>query len=588
MITLMYNKNVRFVNRMVIMSAIPQHNLNPGEVKIDDIQDYGNQTFKITVSLSGHKFSVLYKTDLNSTQLKASQAFKERVAQMASVSLTVKDFYEERNKHKSFSIQSSPGSETRITSEKGSKTIQQFITQKQTKIDTNTSYAGSDKAKLRSIISNLDAINKKVLGVHDAPLREEEMSIAAVAPPSTNPVPLAPGEMAIGPNKPVSAPAAKPLSSKDPLPFTPDPPPSVTKTDKANIAQTTLHACKYGYINSKGEQIKIAEPSCNRVEQIQDLGKPVSSHKTELKCVNQDTFACGLHIQSLIQNDPSRKVCVLDMMNAYTAGGGFLNGASAQEEDLCRRSNLYPALKTLITSDKHLREDQAIVVKAQVFRDEKYQVLDKPVPLDIVGVAGLNNKYKAESSPKSIEDQEKRTIAIITQMLRTMASNGYTDVVLGALSCGAFNTPPGIVAECFRIVLEKDEFKGRFITVSFAVSGDEKNRTAFENMCKNPQTPIPNPIKLQYDAYSHSLKYFPKNLLKDLPDNIKTLPELYIHIGELHELYCSPTNPKNIPVNKADECRKIIKDFALAVLEGNQSAKNLYEEYNKRLQGLLV
>ena len=74
-------------------------------------------------------------------------------------------------------------------------------------------------------------------------------------------------------------------------------------------------------------------------------------------------------------------------------------------------------------------------------------------------------------------------------MLREMAGKGHTNLVLGALGCGAFQNPPELVARLFKEVFQEEEFKGRFESVDFAIlkasyDQDNRNVTAFQNMCE--------------------------------------------------------------------------------------------------------
>ena len=63
----------------------------------------------------------------------------------------------------------------------------------------------------------------------------------------------------------------------------------------------------------------------------------------------------------------------------------------------------------------------------------------------------------------------KRKIRI---SLVAAVSEGYLDIVLGALGCGAYRNPIDEVATCFAQVLKEREFKNSFRRIGFAVLGE--------------------------------------------------------------------------------------------------------------------
>ena len=71
----------------------------------------------------------------------------------------------------------------------------------------------------------------------------------------------------------------------------------------------------------------------------------------------------------------------------------------------------------------------------------------------------------------------------ILLVLRMAAGEGVTRLVLGAMGCGAYRCPPGLVAKEMKKALGNEEFEGWFESVAFAVyaagSQEKKNLEAF-------------------------------------------------------------------------------------------------------------
>ena len=170
------------------------------------------------------------------------------------------------------------------------------------------------------------------------------------------------------------------------------------------------------------------------------------------------------------------------MASSFKPGGGVIKGAKAQEEDLCRRSNLYPSL--LHFEDKYpIPKFGGIYTKdIQVFRSVgQYNLLHEPFFCSCISFPGI----KLED-PANIGNEEKFMINLkgkIRGILRIAVLKKHGKLVLGALGCGAYKNPPDLVAKAFKEVLEEKEFEGRFEEICFAIlpdrKGGDKNKKEF-------------------------------------------------------------------------------------------------------------
>ena len=173
---------------------------------------------------------------------------------------------------------------------------------------------------------------------------------------------------------------------------------------------------------------------------------------------------------------------ILNMASSFKPGGGVIKGAKAQEEDLCRRSNLYPSL--LYFEDKYpIPKFGGIYTKdIQVFRSVgQYNLLHEPFFCSCISFPGI----KLED-PANIGNEEKFMINLkgkIRGILRIAVLKKHGKLVLGALGCGAYKNPPDLVAKAFKEVLEEKEFEGRFEEICFAIlpdrKGGDKNKKEF-------------------------------------------------------------------------------------------------------------
>ncbi|MEU6140691.1 TIGR02452 family protein [Streptomyces sp. NPDC047081] len=170
------------------------------------------------------------------------------------------------------------------------------------------------------------------------------------------------------------------------------------------------------------------------------------------------------------------EVAVLNFASARNPGGGFLNGAQAQEEALCRASALYTCLLRTPEFYAHHRShrdafytDRVIhSPSVPVFRDDRGRLLDEPYTAGFLTAAAPNAGVVRRTTPERAADIPGALAARAERVLETAAANGYRRLVLGAWGCGVFQNDPAQVADAFRVLLA-GHFARTFEHVTFGI-----------------------------------------------------------------------------------------------------------------------
>lgn len=187
-------------------------------------------------------------------------------------------------------------------------------------------------------------------------------------------------------------------------------------------------------------------------------------------------------------NRTANPVAVLNLASERHAGGGWQNGAMAQEEALCYRSSLYLSLHKSyypLPSLSVIYSPDVIIIRSATSSGHtlyKQPASDLPVT-SVISVAALRHPPLTSDGAKFANaDQRAETKKKIRVSLRVAASNGHTKLVLGALGCGVFNNPPKEVAECFLEVFREKEFQGGWWEdIVFAVMDNAKDNEGGKN-----------------------------------------------------------------------------------------------------------
>lgn len=206
--------------------------------------------------------------------------------------------------------------------------------------------------------------------------------------------------------------------------------------------------------------------------------------------------------------DRQKHVAILNFANPIEPGGGVLRGAEAQEEYLCRTSNLYKALisenakeyyylnyeiknenqfnSIYLGTDMVLYSPDVMVLKGDAgykpfFGGGEEKYMDIPYNVDVLTCAApFFSGLGYILADGDLEHLLKRRIRNIFEVA---IENNVEVLILGAFGCGAFHNPPQVVAKAFRNVLLEKRYMKAFDSVVFAVKRSESvcpNIEAFE------------------------------------------------------------------------------------------------------------
>ena len=202
-----------------------------------------------------------------------------------------------------------------------------------------------------------------------------------------------------------------------------------------------------------------------------------------------------------------KKVAVHNFASATNPGGGVVKGSRAQEECICRCSDLYFCLDTddmwagfykphrnamnpLNNGDVIYTPDVCIFKTDSAnpeLRDESewYKV-------DVITCAAPNlrekptNRFNPGNGDKTvkIDDNELRVIheKRLSRMLDVAIQNEVEVIILGAWGCGAFKNSPNVVAEAAYNVIQR--YLHAFKTIEFAIYCLPKDDVNFKTFKK--------------------------------------------------------------------------------------------------------
>lgn len=231
--------------------------------------------------------------------------------------------------------------------------------------------------------------------------------------------------------------------------------------------------CGYYYLNKTFQKVdwkdEVLTACASKISIHPDSPLPSGDSQTfettRIQVSNETTLGAARRLMK-----QGLRPLALNFANGIHPGGGFLHGATAQEEALCRSSALYETLKDDPMYQAHKKRslpdssDWAIYSPdVPVFREDDGTELSQPYLLSFITCAAPY--APAIGQPLSGDLLETR----IQRVLAIAHAYGYTTLVLGAWGCGAFANDPDRTAMDFRKALETT-FAGKFSDVVFAIT----------------------------------------------------------------------------------------------------------------------
>ncbi|TVL87855.1 TIGR02452 family protein [Streptomyces sp. SAJ15] len=249
-----------------------------------------------------------------------------------------------------------------------------------------------------------------------------------------------------------------------------------------------------GYRARGGREVRLVEQIARAADGTRLYGPepvecaPRAKWTTEFEVTAESSLEAA---RRLVTEDAGSPVAVLNFASARNPGGGFLNGAQAQEEALCRASALYTCVRRAPEFYAAHRADPSPFYSDRVihspavpvFRDDRGALLDEPYAVGFLTSPAPNAGVIARRDPAAVRRVPAALAARAERVLEVAAAHGYPRLVLGAWGCGVFGNDPAQVAAAFRVHLTgSGRFAGHFERVVFGVldrRADSPTRAAF-------------------------------------------------------------------------------------------------------------
>ncbi|MCD7825225.1 MAG: TIGR02452 family protein [Clostridiaceae bacterium] len=284
------------------------------------------------------------------------------------------------------------------------------------------------------------------------------------------------------------------------------------------ILENTLNILEYGCYDEAGQNIKLifSQEQMREIqvflpEDIEMLRRENGLFKGSAESKTQDDsciFSCenadALFLAQKKYNDlkkkgeSSPKVLVLNLASAAQPGGQTRKGASAQEEDLCRRTSLLLSLESDAAKPyydynnarkTHMGSDAVMLSPyVEVMKGSSSELLSEPFPVSVMSCAAPMVRLGLEGMTQ--QEYEEMLCKRIQGMLLVAASQGYRHLILGAFGCGVYGNDAATVSDLFDSAIRSFMYVANgsnwlFDSIEFAVLCRPGKDYNYKEFCRN-------------------------------------------------------------------------------------------------------
>lgn len=265
---------------------------------------------------------------------------------------------------------------------------------------------------------------------------------------------------------------------------------SLVENEEVEAAWTTLEAIGRGYLtDSKTKEWKLENGVS--LYRTSDFVKPVPfqtspvAYNTKITVKEQDCLDVA---KEYFFEKGGASIALVNFANPTNPGGGFKEGARAQEEQICFRTTLAGFMQYNLDNREENkfypltaegRAGGAIhTPNVTVFREGKakqYAFMDDTLlKIGVITSAAVQCPILSGKLDYAREDDKEMMKTLIRTQLHAAKTYKYDTVILGAFGCGVFGNPPKVVAQLYDEVIAQ-EFKNVFKEIIFAIIDSRKD-----------------------------------------------------------------------------------------------------------------